>query len=67
MTEQEKGCCKICMKYKAVNRKYYYYDFKCDCHSPQHFEIVNHCDNCEPKAPDFTRVWATPTEVRGRV
>lgn len=35
----EFGKCDYCGKETTVQRKYYHYDIKCDCHSPNHFEI----------------------------
>jgi hypothetical protein len=54
MGDLEYGLCDICGNDSIINRKYYYYDIKCDCcnskNSP-HFEIVKHCYNCKPKPP----------------
>lgn len=54
--EIEVGRCDICGEVKPLRRKYYHYDIKCDCHSPKHFEIVMHCNNCEPRPPYQTKV-----------
>lgn len=54
--EIEWGKCDICGKEAALNRKYFYYPIKCECHAPQHFEIVWHCANCEPKEPLETKI-----------
>ena len=56
MGEIEHGKCDICKKIRDLQRKYYYYDIKCECHSPNHFELVSHCKDCEPKEPVKTRV-----------
>lgn len=57
MGDIEVGRCKICGKEDIpINRKYYHYDIKCECHSPQHFEIVYHCNDCEPKEPYETKI-----------
>ena len=53
----EYGQCDICKKDANLNRKVYYYPVKCECHSPQHFEIVRHCDDCEPVEPGTTAVY----------
>ena len=48
--EMEYGSCDVCgAKDVAVSRKYYYYDIKCECHSPTHFEIVWYCEQCKDK------------------
>lgn len=56
MNSMMQGKCSICGKVGLVERKYYYYDIKCDCHSPKHFEIVEHCKECVPKPPHATNV-----------
>jgi len=52
----EIGKCDICGKYAPINRKYYYYPIKCECHSPQHFEIVLYCSDCIPIEPERTTI-----------
>ncbi len=60
MGEAEFGKCDICRNDASLQRTYYYYDIKCDCHSPQHFELVRHCSNCIPKPPLQTIVNIRP-------
>jgi hypothetical protein len=62
MGEIEVGVCDICGQSSELSRKYYYYDIKCECHSPEHFEIVRHCSRCEPKPPEKTTVFIHPKE-----
>lgn len=52
----EVNVCSTCKKTKPVSRKYYHYDIKCECHSPDHFEIVWYCEDCQPKEPTETKV-----------
>lgn len=54
--EVEFGKCKYCEYEGPINRTYYRYDIRCECHSPQHFEMVYHCDKCEPKEPQETKI-----------
>jgi len=54
MSDMEFGKCKVCGKETSLMRTYYRYDIKCECHSPQHFEFVSHCKDCEPKEPTET-------------
>ena len=53
--DAERGTCSVCQKIvNGITRKYYYYDIECDCCNTKeddHFEIVFHCNNCEPKPP----------------
>ena len=46
--------CNMCGKVAQVNRKYYHYNIQCECHSPNHFEIVEHCRECVPFEPKTT-------------
>ena len=56
--ELEIGTCDICGKQEVpVSRKYYYYPhIKCECHGPNHFDLVRHCKNCKPHPPRETRI-----------
>lgn len=62
----EVGTCSVCKKEKVpVNRKYYYYDIECLCCNrvdDDHFEIVYHCTNCEPKPPRKVSCSLNPLE-----
>lgn len=63
--EMELGKCDVCeTKDVVVNRKYYHYDIKCECHSPTHFEIVRYCDKCKDKVkpPIKTTIIIKPIE-----
>lgn len=63
--EQEIGKCSICKKEGvALNRKYYSYDIKCECHSPSHFEVVPYCDDCTPVEPKETRIILSTGKLR---
>lgn len=59
----EYGNCDVCNDKSSLNRKYYYNDIKCSCCNSKkddHFEIVRHCNNCEPKAPNNINVSIEP-------
>ncbi len=58
--DQEFGRCEICHKVAGLKRTYFHYDIKCDCHSPNHFELVIHCSECKPKEPRETKVMIRP-------
>ncbi|MGN1342763.1 MAG: hypothetical protein ACI4VL_06185 [Bacilli bacterium] len=45
----EFGVCDICGKNSCLKRKYYYYNIKCECHSPNHFEVIKYCKQCASK------------------
>ena len=53
---QEWGTCDYCGTQGQINRTYFKYGIKCFCHSPEHFRIVWHCDNCEPKDPGIGHI-----------
>ncbi len=52
----EFGKCDICKDDKPLQRKYYHYEIKCECHSPKHFEFVSHCKDCVPIEPTTTKI-----------
>jgi hypothetical protein len=52
----EYGICDICKKEAILQRTYFRYDIKCECHSPYHFEMIRHCNNCIPKEPLITNI-----------
>lgn len=57
MCDLEFGKCDICGNDKFLSRKYFNYDnIKCECHSPNHFIFVSHCNMCEPVEPDTTKI-----------
>ena len=60
MGEIEFGVCDMCNDHAEVQRKYYHYDIKCECHSPDHFEIVYYCKDCEPEPPKKTTITIKP-------
>lgn len=49
----EFGKCEICGKEAPLERTYFHYNIQCECHSPLHFEIVRHCEDCVPKIPSI--------------
>lgn len=60
----EFGKCDICKKESTLQRKYYKYDIKCECHSPYHFEIVKYCKDCKPKEPIETRILVKTSNLK---
>jgi hypothetical protein len=56
MGDMEWGKCPICGEEGQLFRTYFYYDVKCSCHSPHHFELRHHCKNCKPKEPQYTKI-----------
>lgn len=57
MGDIEVGTCGVCKKEdQELTRTYYRYNFKCECHSPYHFEFVAHCSDCIPTEPVETKV-----------
>jgi hypothetical protein len=47
----EFGRCEICKKQTYLERTYFRYNIKCECHSPYHFELIIHCKDCVPIEP----------------
>lgn len=52
----EFGICDICKKENYMERTYFHYDIKCECHSPKHFILIIHCKDCIPKEPKETKI-----------
>ena len=50
------GKCPICGIEKPLQRTCFHYNIKCECHSPNHFDLVDHCKDCTPKKPRETKV-----------
>jgi len=51
----EYGKCEMCGNSAPLQRTYFRYDIRCGCHSPHHFNLVIHCEDCKPKEPLVTR------------
>ncbi len=64
MSEIEYGICDICGCQDTLSRTYYYYNIKCECHSPEHFEIVMTCPRCKPIPPKKTKIEINPVSFR---
>jgi len=54
--EIEFDICEICGKETSIERTYFRYDIKCECHSPYHFEFVRRCKDCVAKEPTETKI-----------
>jgi hypothetical protein len=54
--EVEFGTCEICGKETTLQRTYFRYNIKCECHSSNHFDLVRHCKDCVPVKPRETKV-----------
>lgn len=52
------GTCEICHTENVILRRTYfrYENIKCECHSPYHFDLIDHCYDCIPKIPSKTIV-----------
>ena len=50
------GKCDVCGQENHLMRSTFNYDIKCECHSPNHFEISNHCLACVPVPPFETKI-----------
>lgn len=52
----EFGKCEICGVESNLQRTYFKYDIKCECHFPRHFDLIIHCNTCIPKQPKNTKI-----------
>lgn len=64
--EVEYGICENCGKEDVLERRTKYYGIKCNCHSPEHFDMIRVCKKCnelkdeELKFPAYTKIYANP-------
>ena len=66
--EIEYGMCEVCKKETQLQRTYWHYVIKCECHSPSHFEMIRHCADCIPQEPTTTIItFKTETIEKGRL
>ena len=64
MGDVEFGKCDYCGNEDYLGRKYFRYPIKCECHSPEHFELVCHCKNCTPVEPKTTKITLKTFELK---
>lgn len=58
------GACQCCGKEAELTRMYFKYPIKCECHSPTHFEFVDHCSNCVPREPEYTKILVRTDDLK---
>ena len=56
MNDIEYGICDVCGREANLQRKYYHFNIKCECHSPKHFEMIKYCSDCVPLRPAETTI-----------
>lgn len=56
MRDTEYGKCQVCGEESLLERTYFRYPLQCECHNPQHIELICHCKDCVPKEPEYTKV-----------
>lgn len=59
---QEWGKCDYCDYEGPINRYYFRYDINCNCCNHNHFEIVWHCNKCEPVDPGIRKIQLSKEE-----
>lgn len=63
--EIEVGKCECCGKENVpLERTYFHYPVKCECHSPSHFIMIRHCEDCEPEEPRETKVTFKTSDLK---
>lgn len=65
-SEFEYGKCEVCGEEGVLERTYFEYPIKCECHSPNHFEIVRHHKDCIPKEPEYTTIKVNTESLKNR-
>lgn len=63
MGDVEYGECECCGEETFLQRTTFRYDFKCDCHSPYHFNLVIHCKDCKPDEPKEYKIWSRRKKI----
>ena len=56
MNNIEYGICDICGREANLQRKYYHFNIKCECHLPKHSEMIKYCSDCVPLRPAETTI-----------
>lgn len=56
MNNTEYGICDICGREANLQRKYYHFNIKCECHLPTHSEMIKYCSDCVPLRPAETTI-----------
>ena len=56
MSNTEYGICDICGREANLQRKYYHFNIKCECHLPTHSEMIKYCSDCVPLRPAETTI-----------
>ena len=65
MGDMEIGRCECCgAENVPLQRKYFRYHVKCECCSPEHFVMVRHCEDCEPKEPMETKITVKTEDLK---
>lgn len=50
------GVCDMCGRVADVQKKYYFFNIDCKCHSRGHYEVVTYCNDCIPLRPVNTEI-----------
>lgn len=56
MNDIEYGTCDMCGREANLQRKYYHFNIKCECHLPTHSEMIKYCLDCVPLRPAETTI-----------
>lgn len=56
ISEQNHGRCDVCGEEGILIRSTFRYPIHCECHSPQHFCLIEHHKECIPKEPPYQKV-----------
>ncbi len=62
--DAEFGKCEVCGIEAILNRKIWRYDITCQCHSPHHFDMTRHCNNCVPTQPKETKITFLTSDLK---
>lgn len=56
MEHVDYGVCDMCGRVADVQKKYYFFNIDCKCHSRGHYEVIDYCSDCVPMRPLDTEI-----------
>lgn len=59
------GICECCGAQGQLHRTYFHYNFQCQCHSPFHFVVIDHCEACSPTEPIEQKISFSKEQIQG--
>jgi hypothetical protein len=58
------GPCQYCKEEGPLRITHFSFPIKCNCCGPTHSERVEHCNKCEAKMPNETKLWVDTKKLQ---